>query len=138
MYRRPPSTTRTDTLFPYTTLFRSGLVQAGAGLEAAHVFADLLALVDELGIAGDQSDQLVAAHAGLAGRLHGDVRRQLPDVVVVDGGGVEQHEFELELVDVLIRLAVRLALLRVQAMRGFQIGAAERVQLDPGGSDGRT
>src|SRR3546814_6734256 len=24
MIRRPPSTTRTDTLFPYTTLFRSG------------------------------------------------------------------------------------------------------------------
>src|SRR3546814_13775058 len=26
MIRRPPSATRTDTLFPYTTLFRSGLV----------------------------------------------------------------------------------------------------------------
>src|SRR3546814_19034675 len=25
MLRRPPSTTRTDTLFPYTTLFRSNL-----------------------------------------------------------------------------------------------------------------
>src|SRR3546814_13468772 len=25
MLRRPPRTTRTDTLFPYTTLFRSGL-----------------------------------------------------------------------------------------------------------------
>src|SRR3546814_20014277 len=31
MIRRPPRSTRTDTLFPYTTLFRSGLpaVQAG-------------------------------------------------------------------------------------------------------------
>src|SRR3546814_6719830 len=27
MIRRPPRTTRTDTLFPYTTLFRSDLVQ---------------------------------------------------------------------------------------------------------------
>src|SRR3546814_16579042 len=27
MIRRPPRTTRTDTLFPYTTLFRSGRVQ---------------------------------------------------------------------------------------------------------------
>src|SRR3546814_14221785 len=26
MFRRPPSPTRTDTLFPYTTLFRSGEV----------------------------------------------------------------------------------------------------------------
>src|SRR3546814_8853122 len=28
MIRRPPRSTRTDTLFPYTTLFRSGLVEA--------------------------------------------------------------------------------------------------------------
>src|SRR3546814_8318789 len=28
MIRRPPRSTRTDTLFPYTTLFRSPLVQA--------------------------------------------------------------------------------------------------------------
>src|SRR3546814_3448906 len=27
MLRRPPRSTRTDTLFPYTTLFRSGLLQ---------------------------------------------------------------------------------------------------------------
>src|SRR3546814_1049996 len=29
MIRRPPRSTRTDTLFPYTTLFRSALRQAG-------------------------------------------------------------------------------------------------------------
>src|SRR3546814_14597245 len=29
MIRRPPSTTRTDTLFPYTTLFRSGVLATG-------------------------------------------------------------------------------------------------------------
>src|SRR3546814_17016298 len=29
MLRRPPRSTRTDTLFPYTTLFRSFLVHAG-------------------------------------------------------------------------------------------------------------
>src|SRR3546814_3888320 len=35
MIRRPPRSTRTDTLFPYTTLFRSGLiglVGGGVGL----------------------------------------------------------------------------------------------------------
>src|SRR3546814_14600193 len=31
MIRRPPRSTRTDTLFPYTTLFRSGLSETGAG-----------------------------------------------------------------------------------------------------------
>src|SRR3546814_3686152 len=30
MIRRPPRSTRTDTLFPYTTLFRSGDIPAGA------------------------------------------------------------------------------------------------------------
>src|SRR3546814_8180138 len=29
MIRRPPRSTRTDTLFPYTTLFRSGLALGG-------------------------------------------------------------------------------------------------------------
>src|SRR3546814_20266760 len=36
MIRRPPRSTRTDTLFPYTTLFRSGSNQA-IGSQGAHV-----------------------------------------------------------------------------------------------------
>src|SRR3546814_15080201 len=32
MIRRPPRSTRTDTLFPYTTLFRSAVAQIYAGL----------------------------------------------------------------------------------------------------------
>src|SRR3546814_12183618 len=32
MIRRPPRSTRTDTLFPYTTLFRSAWLAAVAGL----------------------------------------------------------------------------------------------------------
>src|SRR3546814_15156710 len=32
MIRRPPRSTRTDTLFPYTTLFRSGMIMAAAVL----------------------------------------------------------------------------------------------------------
>src|SRR3546814_18128120 len=39
MIRRPPRSTRTDTLFPYTTLFRSrglGDLRPGAGRRAAH------------------------------------------------------------------------------------------------------
>src|SRR3546814_6636251 len=40
MIRRPPRSTRTDTLFPYTTLFRSGpsnwLTQFGKGLLCIH------------------------------------------------------------------------------------------------------
>src|SRR3546814_6992789 len=35
MIRRPPRSTRTDTLFPYTTLFRSGLALPDAAADAA-------------------------------------------------------------------------------------------------------
>src|SRR3546814_16782368 len=35
MRRRPPSSTRTATLFPYTTLFRSGAYNAGPGAYSA-------------------------------------------------------------------------------------------------------
>src|SRR3546814_20165803 len=41
MIRRPPRSTRTDTLFPYTTLFRSrqgvGVGQVEIGIDEAHV-----------------------------------------------------------------------------------------------------
>src|SRR3546814_12533197 len=43
MIRRPPRSTRTDTLFPYTTLFRSGPLNAYIDLHRhAAVRADLL------------------------------------------------------------------------------------------------
>src|SRR3546814_7255409 len=40
MIRRPPRSTRTDTLFPYTTLFRSG-VGVAIEIEAEHVVVRL-------------------------------------------------------------------------------------------------
>src|SRR3546814_16120726 len=36
MIRRPPSSTRTDTLFPYTTLFRSEVAEHGIDLRPEH------------------------------------------------------------------------------------------------------
>src|SRR3546814_5966207 len=39
MIRRPPRSTRTDTLFPYTTLFRSGPDTAGGAGGSADVIA---------------------------------------------------------------------------------------------------
>src|SRR3546814_6005102 len=50
MSRRPPRSTRTDTLFPYTTLFRS----------ADHLFADR-ALADAGGVLEAAEDQEAAA-----------------------------------------------------------------------------
>src|SRR3546814_12974941 len=40
MIRRPPRSTRTDTLFPYTTLFRSNGITVGGSIEAARTVFD--------------------------------------------------------------------------------------------------
>src|SRR3546814_8337164 len=41
MIRRPPRSTRTDTLFPYTTLFRSDAGISAAAADARHRGVDL-------------------------------------------------------------------------------------------------
>src|SRR3546814_18597645 len=45
MIRRPPRSTRTDTLFPYTTLFRSDLADAVAAVFARDVVDHLVAAI---------------------------------------------------------------------------------------------
>src|SRR3546814_20476952 len=42
MLRRPPRSTRTDTLFPYTTLFRSFLVEGAVALARALGLSELV------------------------------------------------------------------------------------------------
>src|SRR3546814_16052628 len=66
MIRRPPRSTRTDTLFPYTTLFRSARFAAGLGF--ADLAPDLLhlskrCLIDGLGVmlAGSEQPGMAAA-----------------------------------------------------------------------------
>src|SRR3546814_135119 len=66
MRRRPPRSTRTDTLFPYTTLFRS----SQGGRKAQNVVSEL----------HDRQQPFVrrrisGTRAGRAARLHGQVRR---------------------------------------------------------------
>src|SRR3546814_5659128 len=80
MIRRPPRSTRTATLFPYTTLFRSLLDPQlrHAGFDGARHAAQLLYLADQLARLGDQRGgqalDVVAAgeridHIGAAGLL---------------------------------------------------------------------
>src|SRR3546814_17068672 len=79
MIRRPPRSTRTDTLFPYTTLFRSDPPRpAGTGVRGgAHPFRhDLLLIVVEQ-----------AARVGLAER---PCRHQQPVVEREDHGRYEE------------------------------------------------
>src|SRR3546814_1397474 len=65
MIRRPPRSTRTDTLFPYTTLFRSHDAVAdghAGGAAQAHVLADL----------GDHAGQLVGHGVAAAGEARSE------------------------------------------------------------------
>src|SRR3546814_4109565 len=60
MIRRPPRSTRTDTLFPYTTLFRS--------LTAGELGALILrALVERSGIDPERVDDVVFGHGYTSG-----------------------------------------------------------------------
>src|SRR3546814_20389578 len=100
MLRRPPRATRTDTLFPYTTLFRSqarpaeagaggavGLVEAGLEDEVdAQRGGDFLELAGDVELqlhrldhagAGDQEDRLVEADVEAA-EFHGFCPAALP------------------------------------------------------------
>src|SRR3546814_15849404 len=70
MIRRPPRSTRTDTLFPYTTLFRSeGVFGVALGVSTSFVFLFVLfgALLEKAG-AGNYMMQVSLA---LLGHLRG-------------------------------------------------------------------
>src|SRR3546814_13831970 len=72
MIRRPPRSTRTDTLFPYTTLFRS---TGGAGIDTADYSASGAAVSAVLGgtsSGGDAQGDVLAGIENLVGSGFGD------------------------------------------------------------------
>src|SRR3546814_14331702 len=79
MIRRPPKSTRTDTLFPYTTLFRSIVVDTKQRASVAGVYAagDIVMSLDQISVA--------MGHAAIAATaLHNDLRNR--------EGGAPSHE----------------------------------------------
>src|SRR3546814_4265784 len=64
MIRRPPRSTRTDTLFPYTTLFRSG--RRRRALRSARLAVPLHGVLDAA--AGGHPVQRAAGDLGTVGR----------------------------------------------------------------------
>src|SRR3546814_10508632 len=70
MIRRPPGSKRTDTLFPYTTLFRSLLVAAhneAAGIAATVEALSAVAPGAQILVDADNCDDATAAEARKAG-----------------------------------------------------------------------
>src|SRR3546814_11013514 len=86
MLRRPPRSTRTDTLFPYTTLFRSVRhAQADGAVVVAPVGVDRRVVV------GHQA--AIAVHVGRQQRHDGrQVALQAGDVAAEQGGVLRSEE----------------------------------------------
>src|SRR3546814_16226268 len=80
MIRRPPRSTRTDTLFPYTTLFRSDLVgvlvELTAGMQLGH--DDLRRRHALLAVEVDRDAAAVVRHRDRAVAVQGDPDRVAP------------------------------------------------------------
>src|SRR3546814_4913457 len=77
MIRRPPRSTRTDTLFPYTTLFRSVLIDVGAAgvrfqlhteAEGDAVVGHDRAVEVDLGVGREAEATIRAVEVGIAAR----------------------------------------------------------------------
>src|SRR3546814_1496691 len=97
MIRRPPRSTRTDTLFPYTTLFRSAIF--GARDQRPHVERQQAAVLQTVGdVAVDDAQREAFGDRGLAdagladqhrivlGPAREDLHRAADFLVAADGG----------------------------------------------------
>src|SRR3546814_5468349 len=96
MIRRPPRSTRTDTLFPYTTLFRSGLrrqARASQGIRRLLMAPKLVAITGASGFLGSHTIAALA-EAGMNVRA---LTRSLPLLPPAETGfRSEEHTSELQ------------------------------------------
>src|SRR3546814_18634664 len=94
MRRRPPRSTRTDTLFPYTTLFRSRYLSNAADPDAfegvAVVFdgpEDYHSRIDDPALGADANSILIMRGAGPIGYPGGaEVVNMRPPAALIQGG----------------------------------------------------
>src|SRR3546814_5049237 len=90
MVRRPPRLTRTDTLFPYTTLFRSQLANhlAGQRIEGGQAFHLIVEQLDthrfQIRFGREDIDHVAAHTERCAGKVH------------IVTGRSEEHTSELQ------------------------------------------
>src|SRR3546814_7304720 len=95
MIRRPPRSTRTDTLFPYTTLFRSReMKRHGSDLVPVDTAADDPAVIIYTSGTTGQPKGALHAHRVLLGHLPGvEISHNL---FPQDGDRSEEHTSELQ------------------------------------------
>src|SRR3546814_9398448 len=94
MIRRPPRSTRTDTLFPYTTLFRSSRSCSPRGLGHLRIhleqFFQPLGVIAESATDIDAFKHLVVALMGGA-EVFGNIALAVSYLVEIDVGGGEMR-----------------------------------------------
>src|SRR3546814_4783034 len=95
MLRRPPRSTRTDPLFPYTTLFRSCRAVLRGALAVAHARALRSDVQVDGGLLGDACHAVRERHPALARPCRA---RRRPYAGCAGGGHVrsEEHTSELQ------------------------------------------
>src|SRR3546814_18065067 len=64
MIRRTPRSTRADTLFPYTTLFRSDELRQHHGFDRVEIGQQVMELIDEADVVAPHGRALVLAKPG--------------------------------------------------------------------------
>src|SRR3546814_2858461 len=89
MIRRPPRSTRTDTLFPYTTLFRSGRIPSDRFLSQPFHVAEVF--TGSPGVFVELPDTI----KGFKGLCEGDYDH-LPESAFYMVGRSEEHTSELQ------------------------------------------
>src|SRR3546814_2473135 len=110
MIRRPPRSTRTDTLFPYTTLFRSGEHRPAVARTARHLHAASGTVHSRRGEAAQahrpaqRNPDLRLAHAGIGPACRADLTgaavaevgdpRRRPGRIRAGQGRSEGHTYE--------------------------------------------
>src|SRR3546814_5434170 len=92
MVRRPPRATRTDTLLPYTTLFRSCCTGSGGGDGVEDLVGDVVVRVDGLHVVLLLERLDEAEHRGRVLAVHLDRRLRHH----VDAPRSEEHTSELQ------------------------------------------
>src|SRR3546814_8780973 len=94
MIRRPPRSTRTDTLFPYTTLFRSELTRESQRLACGLAAILILALAPCLSRSTAAVQLLWQIAAGLVGTR--GLALGTPEREVLESARSEEHTSELQ------------------------------------------
>src|SRR3546814_14271403 len=116
MIRRPPRSTRTDTLFPYTTLFRSRLAGLDQALDARHGFQHQAVHLPDRGVEGltvvlrrvlvGEDGKLGIGEAAIAEMLRVALGAPLDGVAVAlghRGNHLKKHNYLIEVIEIICR-----------------------------------